>query len=230
MNTVRLATAAAMAAIAGTLMAESTVVDVDFSRGKWNKDDFTAVKSWRFGYLGVFDQIDDAIVNRCPDKSGEEIFKKHSNDVYAAIVHKTRLSLGTTVSSTMMFDHRMAPIIVFAHELGAAADGTPEFREHWEACLFDKGVNLWHHTFVEGKQKWSLAASMRLPEKERFKPNVKYSLSVKVFKDSHGLKCVEISCGGYSFTHEDQTLPEDFVAGIIGCEGRNFFYDFKAVK
>ena len=125
MNTVRLATAAAMAAIAGTLMAESTVVDVDFSRGKWNKDDFTAVKSWRFGYLGVFDQIDDAIVNRCPDKSGEEIFKKHSNDVYAAIVHKTRLSLGTTVSSTMMFDHRMAPIVVFAHELGAAADGTP---------------------------------------------------------------------------------------------------------
>ena len=62
------------------------------------------------------------------------------------------------------------------------------------------------------------------------KPNVKYSLSVKVFKDRYDLKCVEISCGGYSFTHEDQTLPDDFVAGVIGCEGRNFFYDFKAVK
>ncbi|MBR1920559.1 MAG: hypothetical protein IJ829_00990 [Kiritimatiellae bacterium] len=214
------------AAVAVGALAAASAADVDFARGKWNRDDFVAVKSWRWNHVGAFDQLDDAIVNRCPDKSGEEIHKKHGNDVYAALVHKTRLGLGATAAATMSFDYRMAPIVVIARELGAAADGTPEFREHWEACLFDKGINLWHHTFEDGKQKWRLAASLRLPKDEYFKPNVKYTLAVRVFKDGYGAKCIEVSCGGHSFTHEDAALPDDFLAGIIGCEGRNFFYDF----
>lgn len=211
--------------LAGSAPAQG--IEVDFSRGKWNADDFVAVKSWRWNYLGVFEQRDSAIVNKCPDLPGEEIFRKHADDVYAALLHKTRLSLGATVSSTMSFDHRMAPIIVFAEKLGAAADGTPEFREHWEVCLFDRGINLWHHRFVDGKQKYSLAASIRLPQEEWFKPNARHELSARVFRNSFGAKCIEVSCGGHAFSHEDETLPETFQAGIIGCEGRNFFYDFK---
>ena len=36
-----------------------------------------------------------------------------------------------------------------------------------------------------------------------------------------------VKCGGHEFGYVDNDLPDSFYAGIIGCEGRNRFYDFK---
>ena len=38
---------------------------------------------------------------------------------------------------------------------------------------------------------------------------------------------VVVKCGGHEFGYVDNDLPDSFYAGIIGCEGRNRFYDFK---
>ena len=147
------------ALVVASAFAEFSPVDVSFARGKWNKDDFFVAKSWRFDYVGLFDQRDDAIVNHCPDGvSPEDLYKKHSNGVYSALVYKDMFDLGVTISSRMAWDWRMAPIIVIAPEMGKSADGVPEFRNHWEVCLYDAGINLWYHFFENGRQKWHKAA------------------------------------------------------------------------
>ncbi len=200
---------------------------ISFARGKWNPADFIPVKSWRNTYVGSFDQRDDAIVNACPDLPGEEIFKKHCTDVYAAMVHKDKVPLGATVSSRMAFDHRMAPLLAFAPALEANAAGQLEFREHWEVVLYDRGLNVWHHYFEDGKQKWFKCAAMELPKGMEFKKDKVYDLVVKTRVNARGRKEMVVECDGYKLIYVDDSLPMEFYAGIVGCEGRNFFYDFR---
>lgn len=219
---------AACALAAASVFAELAPVNVSFARGKWTADDFTLVKCARHDYIGGFDQMDDCIANRCPSgATAEEVYKKHNDKVYAAMLHKAKFALGTTVSSTMGFDWLMAPLIVVAKDLGEDAQGRPELREHWEVVLYNQGLNVWHHFYENGKQRWFKAASVLLPKEAFFKANVPYELSVKVSRDSRKNKMMTVTAGGYTLHYVDETLPEEFYAGIIGCEGRNFFYDFK---
>ena len=218
----------ACALAVASAFAEFSPVDVSFARGKWNRDDFFVAKSWRFDYVGLFDQRDDAIVNHCPDGvSPEDIYKKHSNGVYSALVYKDMFDLGVTISSRMAWDWRMAPIIVIAPEMGKNADGVPEFRNHWEVCLYDSGINLWYHFFENGKQKWHKAAAILLPKRDHYARDTPHELVVRLARNGNGRKEITVLCGDFRFNHVDDTLPERFYAGIIGCEGRNFFYDFK---
>ena len=46
-------------------------------------------------------------------------------------------------------------------------------------------------------------------------------------KTSKGVKEMVVKCGGHEIGYVDNDLPDTFYAGIIGCEGRNLFYDFK---
>ena len=55
----------------------------------------------------------------------------------------------------------------------------------------------------------------------------RYNLEVKVSKTSKGKKEMTVKCGGHEFGYVDNDLPDSFYAGIVGCEGRNRFYDFK---
>ncbi len=109
----------------------------------------------------------------------------------------------------------------------AASRGVPEVRNHWEICLYDRGVNVWHHFFENGVQTWHKAASLVLPEREWFKPGVVYDLRVTVARNKHGLKEMRVEVGDYLLTYVDDGLPDRFHAGIIACDGRNFFYDFR---
>lgn len=206
-------------------------VDVSFARGKWSPEDFTLVKCARHDYIGSFDQLDDCVANHCPPgASPEEVYRKHKKTVYAAMIHRTKFEMGATVSSTMGWDWLMAPLIVIAEDLGKDAQGRPELREHWEVVIFNQGLNVWHHFYENGKQRWFKAASMLLPENAQFKANERYELSVKISRDSRKNKTMTVTAGGYTLQYVDDTLPERFHAGVIGCEGRNFFYDFKVSR
>ena len=206
-------------------------VKVSFARGKWNPADFFPAKSWRWDYLGTFDQRDDAIVNHCPDVPGDEVYRKHHDAVYAALMHRSRFEIGTRVSSTMSFDHRMAPIVVLAPFLVPdAKTGAAEFRDHWEVCLYDGGINVWHHFFVNGRQRWHKAASLLLPKAAEFRANERYDLQVAVAYNKNGRKEMKVACGGYTLSYVDDRLPDTFLVGIIACEGRNFFYDFRVER
>ena len=204
-------------------------VQVDFSRGRWDPAQWIIVKSPRLDYCRGFTQRDGWIENICPDVSAEEVFKKHNNLVYSGMVYKDRFKTGACISSKMGFDYRMAPLIVIAPELGRSADGRPEFREHWEIVLYDRGLNVWHHYMTDGgKPAWYKAASLLLRPEDIYRPNLRHELKVKISKNGKGLRQMTVTCGDYVLQYVDNALPDEFYAGILGCEGRNMFYDFSA--
>ena len=144
---------------------------VTFANGQWNMENFIMVKSPRFSHVGRFLQNGDHIVNFTPaGLSNDELL--HCREAYAAMLTKTKYSGNVTVSSRMSFDHRMAPLIVIAPELGESADGQfPEFRDHYEIVLFDEGINVWHHRYIDGKPSWYKLAYIKLGEKFSFTGN-----------------------------------------------------------
>ena len=226
MNMNTLALLAAVPLCAGATLP----VDVSFARGKWNESDFFYAKSWRWNYMRTFKQVDDAIVNVLPGPSAEDVFKKMNTEAYVAMLYRGRFPLGCTISSKTAWDWRMAPIVVIADELGKSAAGAPEFREHWEVCLYDEGINVWYHYFENGEQKWYKVASLKLPKDGLFKANEIHDLVVQTGRNSRGVKELTVRCGGYRLTCVDDRLPDEFYAGVIGCEGRNWFYDFKVTR
>jgi hypothetical protein len=45
--------------------------------------------------------------------------------------------------------------------VGSVAGGRPEYREHFEVCIYNEGVNIWRHSFEEGKPSWVKGAVRR---------------------------------------------------------------------
>lgn len=209
--------------MATMLTAGAGELKVDFSRGKWESSKWLVFKSLRWEYTNDFVQEDDHIVNRSPaGMSDEELYKKHVNEVYSSIVYPERLSGTFEVSSTMSFDHLMAPLIVLTPELDKDDRGRYAFKRHFEVVLFNEGINVWHYRYVDGKLTWYLAAFARA----KFDAKTKYELKVKVQKGKFNPR-MTIECGDVRFGYESPELSGELYAGITGCEGRNRFYDFK---
>jgi hypothetical protein len=197
-------------------------VRVDFSEGKWDPSVWLAFKSLRFDYTGAFEQQADHIVNRCPPGVDDEtLYARHVTDVYASLVHPQKAIGGGTVTATMSFDHLMAPLIVLTPELDVDEKGRHAFKKHYEVVLYNEGINVWHYTYENGELSWHLAAFARAA----FEPKRKYTLGVSLARGKREMR-MTVTCGGVTVGFEDPDLPEDFYAGITGCEGRNRFYDF----
>ena len=124
----------ALMAIPFAVMGEIAKVDVSFGPGEWCSNDWIIVKSPRWEYKHGFVQKADCIENECPDLPGEVVYRKYHSKVYSAMVHRERAKIGQSVSSTMGFDHRMAPLIVLSEKLDKSAAGDYMFGEHWRSC------------------------------------------------------------------------------------------------
>ena len=213
---------------AAALLAGIVLTGEDFSAafapGKWDRSQWLNVKSPRLSYVLEMLQKDDHIVNPTPDEPDEVIFKKYSDNVYAALVLNRKFSGNLLFSSRMSFDHRMAPLLVIAPELGKSADGKhPEFREHYEIVLYDEGINIWHHLYKNGKPSWYKAAYL----KASFKPKKIYDLQIRILYTPKGCQLI-VRCDGREFGYTELSMKKTpYYVGLIACEGRNRFYDFK---
>ncbi len=216
----------AAAIIAGSTLYAKNIFNCDFEPGKWNKADFIEVKSSRWENVNTFKQEKCHIVNVCPkDATKIDMLSKRAPETYAAMIWKNPIKGNVIIKSSMSFDYRMAPSIVIAEKPGVSKKGFPEFRTHYEVVLFDQGINVWRHWFVNGKQIWKKAAFL----KADFKPNTKYELKVQIQFTGRG-PVWTVSCGGHEFGFIDDLMPKEFYAGIVACEGVNRFYDFTVDK
>ena len=216
----------AAAIIAGSTVYAKNIFNCDFEPGKWNKADFIEVKSSRWENVNTFKQEKCHIVNVCPkDATKIDMLSKRAPETYAAMIWKNPIKGNVIIKSAMSFDYRMAPSIVIAEKPGVSKKGFPEFRTHYEVVLFDQGINVWRHWFVNGKQIWKKAAFL----KADFKPNTKYELKVQIQFTGRG-PVWTVSCGGHEFGFIDDLIPKEFYAGIVACEGVNRFYDFTVDK
>lgn len=193
---------------------------IEFKPGKWDTSEWMNVKSARWDYVKDFIQAEDHIVNPCPDCSDEELYAHHVTEVYASQVLREKIHAKAKISCTMSFDHLMAPLIVIAPRFGEDDKGRPEFREHHEIVLYNEGINVWHYVFENGQPKWHLAAFLRV----NFAAKTRHTLSVTIERRREVQMTIE--CDGHLFGYQDESLTDEFYAGLTACEGRNRFYDF----
>ena len=198
----------------------------DFSKGKWNPDDFIMVKGPRWTKVGSWIQEKDHIVQNVPANATElDLYRRMHDEAYVAMCYGKKITLNKQVvcSSTMSFDYRMAPLIVIAPVLGThKPSGSPEFRDHWEVVLYDLGINVWRHMWVDEKPAWVKYSYLLAP----YKPQTRYELKLTITATKKG-QMLEVECDGRKFGCHLLGLGKEFYLGIIGCEGRNRFYDFK---
>ena len=197
-----------------------------FARGAWDPNDWIMVRSPRWDHPGKWVQADAYIQNETPkDATPQDLLGKRAGETYTSMVLRKKLSPDITVRSTLEFTHQMAPLIVIAPELGRDDQGSPEYREHYEIVIYDKGLNLWYHNFKDGKPWWKKIAESSFA----LKPNTRYNLAVTVSKKQHG-KMISISVAGHHIGILRESFPDQFHVGITGCEGKNNFYDFQVDK
>ena len=193
-----------------------------FGKDQWQSNKWIHVKSPRWDYQGKWIQKDNHIENQVPDgATPKDLLGKVAGQTYTSMVLKEKFKGNVTISSNMEFTDRMAPLIVIAPELGENTNGIPEYREHFEIVLFDKGFNVWHHIFKNGKPSWKKAAYSNFT----LKPNTRYTLQVKLTG-----KMMTIAVDGHEMGYLNASLPNEFHIGITGCEGVNRFYDLSVNK
>ena len=193
-----------------------------FGQGGWDRADWELVKSPRWPHFGDWHQRADHIENKTPaEATPKELLGKRAGETYTSMVLKKRFQGSVTISSTMAFADRMAPLLVIAPDLGRDAQGRAEYREHFEIVIYDKGVNVWHHSYADGKPSWKKACYSTFP----LEPNTPYTLTVKLTKTGRG-KMLSIQVADRELGYLDDSLPDAFQVGITGCEGVNRFYNF----
>ncbi|MBT7164493.1 MAG: hypothetical protein HN904_17065 [Victivallales bacterium] len=212
-------------ALAGSLLAGSLLAgdfQCEFTAGAWQAKDWVMVKSPRWPHRGEWEQEKDCLRNRTPKEATQkEMLGKRAGETYTSMLLKEPVSGNLKMAATMSFEHRMAPLIVLAPALDKDAQGYPEYREHWEIVLFDQGVNVWHHTYADGKPGWRKAAYAKFP----LKAGQRYRLEVDIKRAGAGAQ-LTLRVGDHEFGYFEPVLPKTFQVGITGCEGVNRFYDF----
>lgn len=193
-----------------------------FVAGQWQAADWTLVKSPRWDRLGEWVQEADGVRNQTPDGATDaELLGKRAPEAYSSMVVARPFEGNLAVRTTLSFDDQMAPLIVLAPELGKDAKGRPEYREHFEIVVYNKGVNVWHHTWADGKPAWKKAAYWVF----ELKPRTRAVLEVQVNHSSRGPMLV-VKVDNREMGYLDTALPTRCYVGITGCEGVNRFYDF----
>jgi len=194
-----------------------------FGKNCWEPDEWIMVKSPRWDYFGSWIQRDSYIENQTP--AGVEPIKlesEHAAETYTSMVLKRQFSRPVTIIATMSFTSRMAPLMVISKKLGADKDSRAEYREHYEIVIYDRGINIWHHRFIDGKACWQRIACNRF----RLDANIPYQVKVAISQEAKD-KTLSVSVAGHELGYIDDSLPEEFYVGITGCEGINRFYDFR---
>jgi hypothetical protein len=190
-----------------------------FARGAWTADDWIMVKSPRWSHVGKWVQNGDHILNATPaDATDKDLAGSRATETYTSMVLKQKVGGTTTITSTMSFDDRMAPLIVLADTLGADDQGHAEYRNHTEIVVYSGGINIWQHYYRDGKPSWVKLAW----DDFELKPRTKYEMKVTVND-----KQIQVSAGGHTLGCTNPDLPDLYHVGITGCEGKNRFYDFK---
>ncbi|MAE64904.1 MAG: hypothetical protein CMJ18_11600 [Phycisphaeraceae bacterium] len=209
---------------ATSALAADTLYQASFAKGQWRRGDWTMVKSPRWAHRGGWIQEETHVRNETPaDATAKEMLGPRAGETYTSMVLKRKFHESVTVQATLEFADRMAPLIVLAPEVGKQRDGYPEYREHFEVVFWDKGVNVWHHRYEEGRPSWRLAAFNRF----RLKPDTRYPVTVTYDRQK---KTLSVAVDGHEFGYRDAALPEAFHVGLTGCEGINRFYDFAVSK
>lgn len=151
----------------------------------------------------------DGTVNGALENKHNESIGEHD---YISLISKDKYTEGTEVDISCYFEGTGAPCIVFTDELVECGE-MPEYRLHFEVCIYKGGVNVWH--------------ILHNPERVHrpIKPTRIYFEEWEVNKDGvdcrvkFGSKSITVFIEGREFTVTHEDFPETFRVGFTACEG-----------
>ena len=195
----------------------------EFKQGGWDPADWQIVRSPRWMEVSHWEQHEDHIANHLPPDLRPEdmqMGRDRTGESYISMLLKEPAYGSSRAAAVCAFDGRMAPLLVFSHELG------PVHREHLEVVLYDRGINLWHHFYKNGVPSWKLISFFDLD----LKVGQKYTLSAEMIFKNKG-KFLLMGCDGQTFgCRIADDWPEQYYVGFTACEGRNRFYNFTLIS
>jgi hypothetical protein len=198
--------------------AKGPIYACTFTPDGWSRADWIRVKNPYDKHFDDWVQQEECITNGAP-VSGvpAETRDKEVANTYASMVYKEKITGNLTVTATMAFTNRLAPLIVFTPDLVENPQGLKEHRNHVEVVIFGEGVNIWRHFVQDGKLKCRKAAFAVFP----LQKDTRHTLEV-----TKKGKVLTVSIDGHQFGYLEDALPDPCYVGITACEGLDRFYDF----
>ncbi len=175
-------------------------------------ENFVYAASVRVPYRAAFQQAEGEINNvfeTAPE--GWDEYK------YISAVAGKKVRLPVEMELVTSFDSFGAPLVIFSETLNRLEDGRLEYGEHYEAVLWEKGINLWYLPLDENKKQTSVnicRATASFPGGEFIR------MRVKLTREG-----IEAQAGDLIATAKC-SLPEEMYVGFTACEGENHFREF----
>jgi len=200
----------------------------DFTRGKWNREDFVHAGLCAVTHRKEFEQLDDRIVNgfappgympdtdKITEGSGEIVGMDRVDYAFTFYMLNRPFTGGVTVKSAFAFDSFGAPTFTYGAK-AVEENGLWVADTHIEVTVWEEGINYWHAELLGDKHRITL---------------IKHDK----FEVSGGRHYAEITFGkdGIALVLDgrpsglESPLHDEGYVGFIGCEGMNAFYSLSA--
>ena len=138
---------------------------------------------------------------------------------YISAVYRERMKLPVRIETECSFDAFGAPLIVFSETMTQKENGWREYGEHFEAVLYEGGINMWH---ITPKQEGGQQVEAVCKAKNAYPAGKLTRLTVTLRQDG-----IEAEADGFTAKGEC-SLPEEMYVGFTACEGINRFSSFSA--
>lgn len=175
--------------------------------------DFVYAASGKVPYRPPFWQEADGVSNDYPTPP-----EGWDNYQYVSAVLKSPVKLPVRLAIDTRFDAFGAPLIVFGEKLDTLPDGRLQYGKHYEAVLYEGGINLWQIEPQGGdKQRVTALCKAKLP----FPANTWTRLECEITPEGIVARAGELTAQAQC------ALPETLFVGFTACEGVNHFRSFE---
>ena len=176
-------------------------------------EEFVYAASGKVPYRPPFWQEADGVSNDYPTPP-----EGWDNYQYVSAVLKSPVKLPVRLAIDTRFDAFGAPLIVFAEKLDTLPDGRLQYGKHYEAVLYEGGINLWQIEPQGGdKQRVTALCKAKLP----FPANTWTRLECEITLEGIAARAGELTA------QAECALPDTLFVGFTACEGINHFRTFE---
>ena len=193
--------------VVGVAMCQEPLLSVSFARGAWDPSAWVLAKNPTVNHLGQWVQCDTYIENATPADPAK---RSSLEDTLTTMVYGKPFTGDCTVAATFRIGAGAAPGIILAQDWKPDAAGRPQYGEFFEAIIYERGINLWHHFAQDGKRTYELAAFYEFP----LKPDTPYKFTVH-----RKGKTLEMTVDGHRTGVLIHSIADQLFLGVEGCEG-----------
>lgn len=199
-------------------VAAQPLLTVSFARDAWTPADWVLAKNPTVNHYGQWVQRDKCLENATSDDPAK---KSALDQSLTTMVYKDKFAGNYTVSATLEIGAGSAPGIILAQDWAPDEQGRPQYGEFYEAIIYEKGINLWHHFARDGKRTWEKTAYATFA----LEADTPYKFEVR----RQG-KSVQMTVDGHQIGVLVPPLADELYLGVEGCEGVSHVYDFSVVR